>query len=84
VLLPGETRSQRVSAVVRDAPDTIVARATVERTDGPTVKAKSKAMVVLPWWFLLIVIMAVMLAWWRLRRRAQRSSDGDGLPIAEA
>ena len=82
VLLPGETRSQRITADVRDAPDLIVAKATIRREDGPDVRADSESMVVLPWWFALLVVAGCSLAWWRLRRRARWSSDEDGMPIA--
>lgn len=86
VLLPGERRTERLTAQVRDAPDVISARATVlhEPGSGEAVRSHARAHVVLvtPWWLVVLVVAALAIVWWRVASRVRASSADDPLPIA--
>ncbi|MBC7552193.1 MAG: hypothetical protein H7269_15155 [Cellulomonas sp.] len=86
ILLPGESRTERVTASVRDAPDVLKATATVLHggvSDAPVRStSRAKAIFVAPWWLLALIVAALALVWWRLASRPRASSAEDAMPIA--
>jgi hypothetical protein len=70
ILLPGESRTERVSFDLRSAPDAWTATARVDREGGATVRAAAPRLWVVPWWLpVALVALAAVVRW---RRRARR------------
>lgn len=72
VLLPGESRTQRIDVEVRAAPDLLEASADIRVADAATVDADAPRVVVLPWWLLALLAALASIIVYRMRRR-----DGD-------
>ncbi|MCW2949126.1 MAG: hypothetical protein JWN41_139 [Thermoleophilia bacterium] len=83
ILLPGESRTERLVADVREAPNVFDAKTTIHREAADTVRADSTSVFVLPWWLLAVVIGAFVVIRSRVASRVRRSSADDALPIAE-
>lgn len=76
ILLPGERRTQSISAELRDAPDAWSATALLELDDrDDRLRASSRLVWILPWWLLALVVVAVAIIAWRLRARGDRPDD---------
>jgi hypothetical protein len=77
ILLPGESRRQRVALDVRSAPDAFTADVRVDLDESEPVTATAPRMWVLPIWLVVVAIALVVVVWLRLRGRGEDSFEED-------
>jgi hypothetical protein len=68
ILLPGESRRQRIALDVRSAPDAFTADVRVELDDSEPETATAPRMWVLPIWLVIVGIVLSIVVWVRTRR----------------